>query len=39
VRVASPGEFLGRLLDTVGLTPRIAVYPTVAEALADKNPG
>jgi anti-sigma B factor antagonist len=38
LRLASPSDFLGRLLDTVGLTPRIAVYATVADALADRNP-
>ncbi|GAA0509829.1 anti-sigma factor antagonist [Paractinoplanes deccanensis] len=39
LRLAAPSEFLGRLLDTVGLTPRIPVYATVADALADRNPG
>ncbi|SNY48621.1 anti-anti-sigma factor [Paractinoplanes atraurantiacus] len=38
LRLAAPSDFLGRLLDTVGLTPRISVYPTVADALADRNP-
>jgi anti-anti-sigma factor len=33
LRLAAPGEFLGHLLDTVGLTHRIGVYPTLAAAL------
>lgn len=37
VRLAAPGEFLGRLLDTVGLTRRIAVYPTVGDALMSRG--
>ena len=36
LRLADPGHFLAGLLDTVGLTPRIPIYPTVAEALADR---
>ncbi|WP_430781961.1 STAS domain-containing protein [Actinoplanes sp. G11-F43] len=36
LRLACPGEFLERLLDTVGLTRRIGVYPTVADALAGR---
>jgi anti-anti-sigma factor len=39
LRLAGPGEFLERLLDTVGLTTRIGVYPTVADALADRPDG
>ena len=37
LRLAAPSEFLGRLLDTVGLTPRLAVYPTVGDALMDRD--
>lgn len=37
VRLAGPNEFLGRLLDTVGLTPRLPVYGDVADALADRD--
>lgn len=36
VRLADPSPFLADLLGTVGLTDRIRVYPTVAEALADR---
>ena len=36
LRLAAPGAWLARLLDTVGLTRRIGVYPSVAEALADR---
>ena len=39
LRLAAPGEFLGTLLHTVGLTPRLAVYPTVGDALAGRAPG
>ncbi|WP_328470338.1 STAS domain-containing protein [Actinoplanes sp. NBC_00393] len=39
IRLAAPGEFLERLLDTVGLTNRIGVYPSVADALADRLDG
>jgi anti-anti-sigma factor len=35
LRLAAPRDFLAELLETVGLTTRIGVYPTVAEALAD----
>ena len=35
VRLASPGEFLGQVLETAGLTPRLSVYATVPEALTD----
>ena len=38
LRLAAPSDFLGRLLDTVGLTPRLSVYATVADAMADRNP-
>jgi anti-anti-sigma factor len=34
LRLASPTAFLGGLLDTVGIVPRIPVYITVAEALS-----
>lgn len=36
VRLAAPTEFLARLLDTVGLTPALAVYGDVADALVDR---
>ncbi|MFC7534358.1 STAS domain-containing protein [Actinoplanes sp. GCM10030250] len=39
LRLASPGEFLERLLDTVGLTNRIGVYPSIADALANRPDG
>ncbi len=34
LRLAAPGESLLHLLDTAGLTPRLDVYPSVADALA-----
>ena len=34
VRLAAPTAWMAHLLDTVGLTGRIAVYPSVAEALS-----
>jgi len=34
LRLAGPNHFLADLLETVGLTTRIGVYPTVTEALA-----
>lgn len=34
LRLAAPGEPLLALLDTAGLTPRLEVYPSVADALA-----
>jgi anti-sigma B factor antagonist len=37
LRLACPTDFLARLLDTVGLTARLGVYPSVAEALADTH--
>ncbi len=37
VRLAAPGEWMTRLLDTVGLSARIGVYPTVADALAGRD--
>lgn len=33
LRLAGPNEFLSQLLDTVGLSRRLNVYPTVSEAL------
>ncbi|MEV4348872.1 STAS domain-containing protein [Actinoplanes sp. NPDC049596] len=39
LRLAAPSDFIERLLETVGLTPRIAVYATVTDALADRSPG
>ena len=36
LRLASPGAWMGRLLDTVGVTGWLGVYPSVAEALADR---
>ena len=39
LRLAAPGEFLERLLDTVGLTTWVGVYPSVADALADRPDG
>ena len=39
LRLAAPGEFLDRLLTTVGLTPRLGVYATVGDALAGRRPG
>ena len=37
LRLAAPGTFLAGLLRTVGLTARVGVFPTVAEALSDKT--
>lgn len=37
VRLAGPSEFLQRLLDTVGLTARLDVYPSVGEALTGRH--
>ncbi len=37
LRLAAPGDFLGRLLDTAGLTPRLAVYASVGDALAGRD--
>ena len=37
LRLAGPSEWMRRLLDTVGLSRRIGVYPGVAEALADRG--
>ena len=38
VRLAAPSAWLAQLLDTVGLTRRLNVYPGVAEALAGRDP-
>jgi anti-anti-sigma factor len=38
VRLASPSDWMRRLLDTVGLTGRLGIYPGVAEAFADRGP-
>lgn len=37
LRLAAPGEFLERLLDTLGLASRLGVYPTVDDALAGRT--
>jgi anti-sigma B factor antagonist len=39
VRLAAPSDWMRQLLDTVGLTGRVAVYPGVAEALSDRGDG
>jgi anti-sigma B factor antagonist len=39
LRLAAPGDFLGRLLDTVGISTRLGVYPTVGDALTDRTGG
>ena len=36
LRLAAPNPFLEELLETVGLTDRVGVYPTVTDALADR---
>jgi anti-sigma B factor antagonist len=38
LRLAAPNDWMARLLDTVGLTGRLGVYPGVADALAGRNP-
>jgi anti-anti-sigma factor len=38
LRLAAPSDWMARLLDTVGLTGRLGVFPTVADALADHMP-
>jgi anti-sigma B factor antagonist len=38
LRLAGPGEFLGQLLETAGLTPRLPVYGSVTDAQADREP-
>ena len=37
IRFAAPSYWLSVLLDTVGLSRRIGVYPTVADALAGRE--
>jgi len=37
LRLAGPNAFLGQLLETVGLTPRLLIYGDVADALADRE--
>ncbi|MEU4695423.1 STAS domain-containing protein [Actinoplanes sp. NPDC023714] len=36
LRIAAPSEFLERLLNTLGLASRLGVYPSVADALANR---
>jgi anti-sigma B factor antagonist len=38
LRLAAPSDWMARLLDTVGLTGRLGVYPGVADALAGRDP-
>ena len=38
VRLAAPSPWLTRLLDTVGLSRRLDVYPEVGDALAGRHP-
>lgn len=38
LRLAAPNAWLRRLLDTVGLTGRLGVYPSVTDALAGRAP-
>jgi anti-anti-sigma factor len=37
LRLAAPSAWLAGLLDTVGLTGRVGVYPAVADALAGRR--
>jgi len=37
VRLAAPSSFLRRLLDTLGLTDYLAIFPAVAAAVADRT--
>lgn len=37
LRLASPGEWMTGLLETVGLSGRLGVYASVADALADRD--
>ncbi len=37
LRLAAAGAFMRELLETVGLAGRLALYPTVREALADQT--
>ena len=36
LRLAAPTEWMSRLLDTVGLSRRLGIYPGVADALAGR---
>src|SRR4051794_586385 len=38
LRLAAPSDWMNHLLDTVGLTGRLGVYPGVADALAGHQP-
>jgi anti-sigma B factor antagonist len=38
LRIAAPTAWMSRLLDTIGLTGRLEVYPGVADALAGRMP-
>jgi anti-sigma B factor antagonist len=38
LRLAAPSAWMSQLLDTVGLSRRLGIYPGVAEALAGRNP-
>jgi anti-sigma B factor antagonist len=37
VRLAAPSAWLAQLLDTVGLTGRLDIFPTVADAMAGRS--
>jgi anti-sigma B factor antagonist len=37
LRLAAPSEWMSRLLDTVGLSSRLGIYPGVADALAARS--
>ncbi len=37
VRLAAPTDWMSRLIETVGLSGRIPVYPSVAEALSARD--
>ena len=38
LRLAAPSDWLAGLIGTIGLTGRVAVYPTVADALTGRDP-
>jgi anti-sigma B factor antagonist len=38
LRLAAPGAWMTQLLDTIGLSDRLGVYPSVADALAGRGP-
>lgn len=38
LRLAAPNDWMTQLLDTVGLTGRLGIYPAVADALAGHEP-